>query len=480
MNNKKYYSTIMMLSISLNILDPICVFANEQIIESTLNTNRNYSEESLDKNFKQEHLSNSIIMNDNAIIEKEEEFSDVVTTTSTIEESSNGENIETSFLAKTVDMIEISKHIKEASQSILNRVKNPSYGDEWSIFALARSGVTVPSGYYEKYYKNVEQVVKEKKGNLHRAKYTEYSRIIIALTSIGKDPSNVGGYNLVEKLYDYDNVSKQGINGTVFALIALDTKSFNIPESANNSREKMVEEIIHEQLYDGGFNLTSEKGDVDITAMAIQALAKYKDQKNVKESIDKALKFLSKAQLETGGFGTDEGETVESGAQVVIALNALGIEINNERFIKNGKNVMDSIIGFKASDGGFRHLLTQTSSNAMATEQAVHALASQYREMNLKTKLYDTSDIEIINNSNQDEDLNKNNENNSTLGNNSNNNHAINNERSNKAKINNQIPTNTIQIKNPKTSDSSILGYVGMLIFSIFGLVIVKIKNKNI
>ncbi len=76
-------------------------------------------------------------------------------------------------------------------------------------------------------------------------KYTEYSRVIIALTSIGKDPKNVGGYNLLLPLGDFEKTTWQGINGAIWALIALDCGQYDMPYNADAqihaTREMYVE-----------------------------------------------------------------------------------------------------------------------------------------------------------------------------------------------------------------------------------------------
>ena len=63
-----------------------------------------------------------------------------------------------------------------------------SIGGDWLVFGLARSGVKVSQKYFDTYYKNVEAAVREKNGILSERKYTEYSRTVLALTAIGKDP----------------------------------------------------------------------------------------------------------------------------------------------------------------------------------------------------------------------------------------------------------------------------------------------------
>ena len=43
----------------------------------------------------------------------------------------------------------------------------------------------------------------------------------MALKSIGKDPTDIGGYDIEKPLEDFDAVVSQGLNGAIYALIAL-------------------------------------------------------------------------------------------------------------------------------------------------------------------------------------------------------------------------------------------------------------------
>ena len=356
--------------------------------------------------------------------------------------------------------IDLSSEISNTSKFILNDLKNPSYGDEWKVIALSRGEVSVPKNFYETYYNNLVNTLKEKNGVLHRSKYSEYSRVIITLTALGYDPTNVGGYNLVEKLYDFDNVSKQGLNGVIYALIALDTKDFKI-EGNKNSRDMLIKNILNSQLQDGGFSLSGNASQEDITAMAIQALAKYKDREDVKKCLDKAVEFLSNSQTTTGGFGSNNNESVESNAQVLIALNELGISSSDSRFIKNGKTVLDAIMAFKLESGGFKHLLNQTKADSVATEQALLALVSQYRLENNKTSLYSMTDVK----NNQAPQL-------SVPGQGNNNTQDNNTQVPNENNSNNE----NIQNNNPQTSDLSIMPFV---IISTIALCLVVVINKR-
>ena len=175
-----------------------------------------------------------------------------------------------------------------------------SIGGEWMVIGLARSGRPVPAGYYD----NVVEYVKamaDANERLHRAKVTDNARVILALTAIGKDVTNVGGHNLLKGLDNMAYVQKQGINGPIFTLIALD--SHNYPTMGDVTREKLIQVILDAQLPGGGWNLSGENADPDMTAMAIQALAPYyKTNETVKAAVDKALEALSALQRNDGGF----------------------------------------------------------------------------------------------------------------------------------------------------------------------------------
>ncbi len=268
-----------------------------------------------------------------------------------------------------------------------------STGGEWMTIGLTRSGRTVPAGYYD----NVVEYVKamaDANERLHRAKVTDNARVILALTAIGKDVTNVGGHNLLKGLDNMAYVQKQGINGPIFTLIALD--SHNYPTMGDVTREKLIETILDAQLPGGGWNLSGENADTDMTAMAIQALAPYyKTNETVKAAVDKALEALSALQQGDGGFGSWGTVNSESCAQVIVALTALGIDpATDSRFVKNGNTVLGALAGFYVDGGGFKHT-ADGERNGMATEQGYYALAAYYRFVNAQTRLYDMTDVAI-------------------------------------------------------------------------------------
>ncbi len=308
--------------------------------------------------------------------------------------------------AATAD--DIGAAMNDTAAYVLKTVKNPqvgSVGGEWAVIGLARSGFAVDASWYQNYYATVEDYVKACKGVLHDKKYTEYSRVILALTSIGKDPSNVAGYNLLTALGDYDKTIWQGLNGPIWALISLDSGNYPMPKNpeakTQATRDMYIDRILACQLPDGGFSLFGgtkaaasgdSKADPDITAMALQALAKYQSRADVKAATDKALLCLSNMQDSKGGYASWGTSNSESVAQVITALGELGIPVDDSRFMKNGYSLVDNLLTYYAKGSGFRHTADGSGSNQMATEQALYALVSARRNIGGQKSLYRMSD----------------------------------------------------------------------------------------
>lgn len=237
-----------------------------------------------------------------------------------------------------------------AAAHMLDTVTQPqvgSVGGEWAVIGLARSGVAVPQSYWDEYYAGVEDYVEACGGILHEKKYTEYSRLIIALTAIGADPTDVAGYNLLTALGDYERTIWQGLNGPTWALIALDCGGYEIPENpeakTQATRQMYVDRILACQLPDGGWSLYGgteleaagyDTADPDITGMALQALARYQDQSAVAKATEEALSCMSGRQNSDGGFESEGVPSAASTAQILVALCELGISLDDWRFVK--------------------------------------------------------------------------------------------------------------------------------------------------
>lgn len=315
---------------------------------------------------------------------------------------------EKDYLKIEKTQIDFDEIFSKSTSEILS--KNTSslavVGNEWKILGLAR-GEKITDEIRNKYIKSVEEYISSiGSSKLSKTKSTDNSKFIIVLTSLGYDVTNVNGINLIEPLADYDYVTAQGINGTIYALIALDTKNYETVKSntAKNqtTREKLIDAIISAQLSDGGWTFYGTVSDADMTSIALQSLAPYYSTNNkVKVSVDKALAFLSENQRSDGTFVSYGSSDCESSAQVITALTSLGIDISTDtRFIKNGNTALDGLKLFY-DNGNFSHLQND-STNALSTDQAYYALVSYYRYSQVKTSLYDMSDVTISENTNSD------------------------------------------------------------------------------
>ncbi len=268
-------------------------------------------------------------------------------------------------------------------------------GGEWTVLSLARGEYfEKDSEYFEGYYDRIVAKVAEladESGALHSRKYTENSRLIMALSSIGKDPTDVGGIDIVAPLNDYAKTVWQGINGPIFALIALDTNNYKTEDET--IRQQYIDYILDKEIAGGGWALSGSNADPDITAMALQALANYRDQAEVAEAANRAFGKLSAMQKDDGGYASWGSVNSESIAQVIVACCAWGIDpASDGRFVKNGISAVDALLAFYSEDdAAFRHIMS-SSVNAMATDQACYALVAYDRFVNNKNSLYDMTD----------------------------------------------------------------------------------------
>lgn len=298
--------------------------------------------------------------------------------------------------------------VNGTAKYMLSAVQSPEPGDvggEWAVLGMARSGYTVPDGYYEGYYSKLEAYVKEKQGVLHKRKYTDYSRVIVTLSALGKDARNVGGYNLLTPLGDYDKTIWQGLNGPIWALIALDSANYAMPQNPDAAtqatRQMYIDCILAAELDEGGWTLSrrsaADPADPDITGMALQALAKYQEQEKVAAAIDRALTCMSKKQDNAGGFSSWGTTNCESAVQVLVALCELGISWNDERFVKNGHTLLDNILSFRTAAGGFNHIADGSDGdNQLTAEQGFYGLVAALRFEKGMNSLYRMGDAITI------------------------------------------------------------------------------------
>ena len=296
----------------------------------------------------------------------------------------------------------------DTKKYIQNNVPAPvvaSDRGEWAVLGLARAGVELSDAYIQAYYGKVVAYVQKNMGadgvlldpESHNPTVTDNERIILALTAIGKDPANVGGKNLLTALQNKDimqvtNTSDTDINGLVFGLLALN--------SGNYTQDSywLVQAILTQQNADGSWSASADTkpaSDVDMTAMALQALAPYYNEggdTTVNAAVDKALQWLS-AKYKGMGY-----TSAESCAQVVVALSALQLNANSDSsFVKTVDGAPTSVLGdllqyYLGEGQGFKHAASGKTADQKATEQALYAMAAYERYCRRTKALYDMTD----------------------------------------------------------------------------------------
>ncbi|MEI3611565.1 InlB B-repeat-containing protein [Pseudogracilibacillus sp. SO30301A] len=354
---------------------------------------------------------------------------------------------------------DIGFYINASARYTLETVQEPSMGTisgEWSVMNLLRGKYTgydyvshIPDDYFNNYIKRIEDYVTLKQGNLDRNKSTEWSRLILALSALDYDITNVSGYDFIDKLSASHRFSyRQGINGPIWEVIAMNTGNYDFypyKMSDANTYGKMIDYILNLEIKQadgttGGWALMGTIPDPDITAMALQALAPYyknpekynkTDAETTYEEFEKAVErgiyTLSEIQADNGAFKAFGNVNAESTVQIIVALTALGIDpltdnldlnaINKNVSFHKGdgsiqdgvktNNMIDALLTFWADGsgsergvGGFKHVTTGFDGgesgygvNAMATDQSLYGLIAYDRFIKSKNPLYDMTDM---------------------------------------------------------------------------------------
>lgn len=234
----------------------------------------------------------------------------------------------------------------------------------WLIFGCDKANAdALTDEYYDDYYDNVRLLVKNTGGVLSEDRYTAYERVSIAVETLGADPEDVEGYDLMAPVDDYEKVCAQGINAEIYALISANYVGYDL----KNERE-YLDDILDAQVEDGGISFDGKSGDLDITAMAVQALSFYQEDKEVQAVIAKARDYLSSKQGKDGDYGN-----CETTAQVIMALACLKEDPGKaEDFIKEGKSLTDGLMLYWTGTA-FCHKQGDEE-DLMATQQAILAM----------------------------------------------------------------------------------------------------------
>ena len=271
-----------------------------------------------------------------------------------------------------------------------------STAGDWYPFGLAALGL---EDDFDAYLRALRANVRERyeaDGTLSENKATEWHRITLAALSCGADPTRfcvtAAGEPvdlIADGVFYRKNVGRQGINGYIWALIALNTRDYAAPPDAINTKETLLAALLEKQLQNGGWAAAGDAADVDLTAMALIALAPLtQNNAEAKTAAEKAVSCLSSLQTETGGYVNGGVENCESCAVALTALCCLGIDPDTDaRFLKNGRSLLNALLSYRLEDGSFTHAFVADPENPaaepltpndMSCQQALYALAAFY------------------------------------------------------------------------------------------------------
>lgn len=270
----------------------------------------------------------------------------------------------------TFSKVSLQNSVNSASQYVL---KN-QIGD-WEAISLKQAGKELPPVYLE----SMKNLIKNNNG--HFSKITDTERTVLGILAAGGNPTNIEGYNLVESIYN-GNVTRQGLNGVAYALIALDSGNFSVPNTAQWTREKLLNYLIDKQNHDGGWTWDgSSTSDLDTTAMVLTALAPYKDQQEVRAKVNSAVQYIENQ------YQASKIDNSSTAAQIVIALSSLGIDANGPLFTKEKNSLINDLMSYQNTTGGFKWKMGDQV-DSFSTAQGFQAIVAYQLYLNKKGSLY--------------------------------------------------------------------------------------------
>ncbi|MDA1544277.1 MULTISPECIES: DUF4430 domain-containing protein [unclassified Bacillus cereus group] len=277
--------------------------------------------------------------------------------------------------------------VNDAISKTSEKMLQDGIESDWVALGLSRSGKNVPIEVKLNYVKAVTEKVEKR---INRFSATDLARTIIMMNAMQADPTKVGEHNLVQKLYESDKVNS--VTGYTFALLAFDTKKYEVPVNSKWNRVALVDALLNAQHTDGGWTYDSASSkdsasSVDVTGMVLSALAPYQDRPDVKPAVQKAVAYLYNEQLENGGFSADGQENSNSAAQAIIGLSLVK-DVDQNRLHK----AMQNLLSYQLPNGEFKWLPGDQNGSGMATEQALLALI-QFKEIG--KSIYDWSNVVI-------------------------------------------------------------------------------------
>lgn len=202
----------------------------------------------------------------------------------------------------------------------------------------------------------------------NRSDITEASDIaltILAMKTVGQDPRDFKGRNLIEALRKRRGNGSFGndVNVTAFSVLAF--RSVGSSKDAQYS----IKWLNQAQNDNGGWGIAKgANSDADSTGTALMAITSDK-------AANKAINFLDGIQKQSGGFGNNGNVNSQSTGLVVQGLVAQGRGMNSLR--KNGNSGADYLLARQQTDGSILYANDNDATRVWVTADATTALAGK-------------------------------------------------------------------------------------------------------
>ncbi|MCS6886827.1 prenyltransferase/squalene oxidase repeat-containing protein [Chloroflexus sp.] len=206
------------------------------------------------------------------------------------------------------------------------------------------------------------------------------AKLILAAVAAGRDPLNFGGVNLARQLGStYSATTGQygsDVYGHALALLAIKAMGAQPPAAA-------IDRLISLQLRDGGWSFdgaAATGSDTNTTALAVMALA---GRARAADALNAARAYLRGQQNPDGGFPYSQtsafgnASDANSTAAVAMAIIALGEDPSGAAWKQGDATPLSALAAFQNSSGAFRYQNAMPDDNALATYQAIPALAGR-------------------------------------------------------------------------------------------------------
>ncbi len=244
-----------------------------------------------------------------------------------------------------------------------DNLKQQPQGDLYFV-AMGCAGKSIDSKQYSAFL-----------GTVSESTYVDlYTLVLTAInaTFCGVRATNANDINLIDQIAHFPAIEKQSIEALAYALLALDSNPYTLPNDTKNTRQDFIDALINSQASDGSFSHAGTANKLGTTAVALAALAPYSNDNTVRNAINSGVSYLQQQYQATR---TRDQDCITI-CRIMVALTCVGININDSRFVRYGNNLCDLLLDYLASDGGFKTKTTDASSDPIATEAAIIALTS--------------------------------------------------------------------------------------------------------